>query len=248
MPTVLELAGASYPGEREGRRVLPLEGVSLTPVFKGERLAPRPIFMEHEGNRAVREGRWKLVALKDKPWELYDIEADPTEMNDLAAREKDLVARLVQAWEDWADRCSVRGQPSASPQIANKPLTITCEVETQSRDGVILAQGGNQQGYALWLREGRLFFGVRVNGRLTSIAAKAIPPGRLALTAKLSRAGGMQLLVNGQAVAEGKAPGLIPAQPVDELSIGEDARTAVGDYAAPYPLRGKVEKVRIRTE
>ncbi len=112
MPTVLELAGASYPQEREGQSVLPLEGVSLVPVLKGERLASRQIFMEHEGNRAVREGRWKLVALKDKPWELYDLEADPTEMDNLAADKTDLVARLAKAWEDWADRCLVRRGPS----------------------------------------------------------------------------------------------------------------------------------------
>ena len=107
MPTVLELADVSYPQEHKGQRVLLAEGVSLVPVLKGERLPPRQILMEHEGNRAVREGRWKLVALKDKPWELYDLETDPTEMNDLAVSKTDLVARLARAWEDWADRCSV---------------------------------------------------------------------------------------------------------------------------------------------
>jgi arylsulfatase A-like enzyme len=248
MPTILELAGASYPQEREGQKVLPPEGVSLAPVLRGEHLAPRRIFMEHEGNRAVREGRWKLVALKDKPWELYDIEVDPTEMNDLAAREKDPVARLAQAWDDWADRCSVRGQSSSWPQIANKPLTIACDVEARSRDGVILAQGGNQQGYALWLRDGQLVFGVRINGKLTSITTRETPSDRFAITARLGRGGVMQVVVNGREVASGRAPGLIPTQPVDELSIGQDTRTAVGDYAAPNPLRGKVENVRIVTE
>jgi arylsulfatase len=204
--------------------------------------------MEHEGNRAVREGRWKLVALKDKPWELYDLEADPTEMNNLVAGKTDLVARLAKAWEGWADRCSVRSPSSPLPQIANKPLTIACEVEPQSRDGVILAQGGNQQGYALWLRDGQLLFGVRINGTLTSITVQDAPAGRFGITAKLNRDGVMQLLVNGRMVAEGKASGLIPAQPVDELSIGQDARTAVGDYAAPHPLRGRVENVRVQTD
>ena len=161
--------------------MLPPEGVSLVPVLRGERLPPRQIFMEHEGNRAVREGPWKLVSLKDKPWELYDMEKDPTEMNDLAAREADRVARLSQAWDDWADRCSVRSRSVATPQIAGKSLTIACEVEPQMRDGVILAQGGNQQGYALWLRDGRLFFGVRINGKLASITAGDTPSGRFAI-------------------------------------------------------------------
>ncbi len=252
MPTILELAGVPYPQEHGGHKVLPLEGVSLLPVLKGERLPPRRILMEHEGNRAVREGRWKLVALKDKPWELYDLETDPTEMNDVATREADRVARLARAWDDWADRCSVRSSPQSRrqgvPQIANKPLVITCEVEPQSRDGVILAHGGNQQGYALWLRDGRLVFGVRINGELTSVTAGDTPSGRISIAARLNRDGAMRLMVNGRTAAEGKAPGPVPIQPVDELSIGKDVRTAVGDYTAPYPLRGKVEKTSIVTE
>ncbi len=248
LPTLLELAGASYPQERDGRKVLPPEGVSLVPVLQGGHLPSRQIFMEHEGNRAVREGRWKLVALKDKPWEVYDLEADPTEMHDFAPGRSELVARLARAWEAWAERCSVRRPSSSVPQIANKPLSITCAVEPQARNGVILAQGGNQQGYALWLRDGHLLFGVRINGRLTSVAARETPAGRFAIAARLNRDGTMQLLVNGRIVAEGKAPGLIPAQPVDELSIGQDSRTAVGDYAAPYPLPGKIENVRVQTE
>jgi len=248
MPTVLEAAGASYPRHREGKKVLPPEGVSLTPVFEGGHLPPRQIFMEHEGNRAVREGRWKLVALHGKPWELYDIEADPTEMNDLAAREADRVARMAKAWEDWADRCSVRSRSVASPQIAGKSLAISCEVEPQLPDGVILAQGGNQQGYALWLRDGRLFFGVRIDGELTSIAASETPAGRIVVKAKLDRDGAMQLSMNGRIVAEGRAPGPIPTQPMDELSVGRDVRTAVGDYTSPFPLFGKVEKVSVRPE
>lgn len=140
MPTVLELAGVSYPQEHEGQRALPPEGVSLVPVLKGERLPPRQMLTEHEGNRAVREGRWKLVALKDRLWELYDLETDPTEMNSLAANRADLVARLAKAWEDWADRCSVRNrsgegglkrrsntgnQPAPIRRLVNKTLVVT---------------------------------------------------------------------------------------------------------------------------
>lgn len=89
-----------------------MEGVSLRPLFAGDKLKrPQPIFWEHEGNRAIRDGRWKLVA-KHRPrgvkWELYDMQADRTEMHDLAAEQPDVVKRLSAAWQAWAERVGVQ--------------------------------------------------------------------------------------------------------------------------------------------
>lgn len=84
MPTLLQVCGAAYPKERHGADILPAEGESLTPILAGARPTPRVLCVEHEGNRMVREGDWKLVALADRPWELYDLARDPTEMHDQA--------------------------------------------------------------------------------------------------------------------------------------------------------------------
>jgi hypothetical protein len=56
----------------------------------------------------------------------------------------------------------------------------------------------------------------------------------------------MTLSLNGTETARGRAPGLIPTEPTDPLSIGEDVRTAVGSYDPPHRLEGKVSKVSIR--
>jgi arylsulfatase len=83
--------------------------VSLVPAFSGRPLGRKqPLFWEHEGNRAVRDGPWKLVAKgATGPWELYDLEADRTETHDLAAREPARVRELAAAWETWARRAQV---------------------------------------------------------------------------------------------------------------------------------------------
>jgi arylsulfatase len=104
MATCLDVSGAKYPADK-----LPPEGVSLRPAFEGNSLdRKQPIFWEHEGNHAVRDGKWKLVAKHGHPWELYDMEADRVELYDLAARESDKAKELATAWDAWAKRVGVR--------------------------------------------------------------------------------------------------------------------------------------------
>jgi arylsulfatase A-like enzyme len=116
MATCLDVAGAAYPGTREGRELTGLEGRSLLPVFlEGTRQGHDALFWEHEGNRAVRQGKWKLVAAHGKPWELYDLEADRTELNDLAGEHADKVQELKALYDGWAKRCGVLPWPIKKP-------------------------------------------------------------------------------------------------------------------------------------
>jgi arylsulfatase A-like enzyme len=114
MATCVDVSGSQHPAKVGGIEILPMEGRSLRPAFRGEPEAPRALFWEHEGHRAAREGRWKLVARKGQPWELYDIEADRTELHDLSSRESDRVARLARAWDEWAARCFVNKETASS--------------------------------------------------------------------------------------------------------------------------------------
>ncbi|MBM4091852.1 MAG: arylsulfatase, partial [Planctomycetes bacterium] len=109
MATCVDLAGTAYPREYAGNSIQPMEGVSLAPAFNGKPLnRPQPIFWEHEGNRAMRDGQWKLVAKgPGGTWELYDIEADRTEMHDLASRHPERLRTMVKQWETWAERAGV---------------------------------------------------------------------------------------------------------------------------------------------
>jgi arylsulfatase len=106
--TLTDVAGVKHPETFEGRKIQPLEGSSLLPVFEGrERSHPSPIFWEHEGNRAVRLQDWKLVALQGRDWELYDLKADRTEQNNLASTRPEKVKELADLYAAWARRCNV---------------------------------------------------------------------------------------------------------------------------------------------
>ena len=103
MATCVDVAGAKYPGAP----VQPMEGKSLLPTFQGKPIADRKLYWEHEGNRAIRDGKWKLVSRHPKGWELYDMEADRTELNDLSAKMPEKTAQLLRDYEAWAKRCGV---------------------------------------------------------------------------------------------------------------------------------------------
>ena len=242
MPTLLEVCEATYPTQRNGVNILPVEGESLTPTFRGAKLSQRVLCVEHEGNRMVREGIWKLVALANRPWELYNLQRDPAEMHDRAAKDAARVRRLSEAWEDWAVRCHVKSPDT--PQIAGQPFMVSCEVRPLALDGVVLAQGGNRQGYALSLQGGKPIFSVRKDGKLTKAVALYKPTDHFTLAGILKKNGAMILSVNGKYVAHARASGLIDVQPQDALSIGEDTLSAVGDYNPPHPLKGTIENVK----
>lgn len=107
MATLLDITNAAYPQSWEGQRVAPLEGTSLKPVFDRDSLERPPMFWEHEGNAAVRIGKWKLVRNYPQPWELYDLEADRTELHDLADQHPERVQDMVSQYDAWAARCGV---------------------------------------------------------------------------------------------------------------------------------------------
>jgi arylsulfatase len=112
LPTCIDLAGLTYPSRHNGKEIIPVEGRSLKPALTGAAMErPEGIFFEHQGNAAVRDGKWKLVRVNRKPWELYDLEADRTELNDLAKQYPEQTAGLKAKWQAWADRAGVRPWP-----------------------------------------------------------------------------------------------------------------------------------------
>jgi arylsulfatase len=109
MATIVDATGSTYPQTFEGHAVDPLEGQSLLPVIAndGDVANRKPMFWEHEGNAAVRIGKWKLVKRYPRDWELYDMDADRTELHDLASREPERAKEMAAQYAAWAKRCGV---------------------------------------------------------------------------------------------------------------------------------------------
>ena len=109
-PTFYEVAGAKYPTAYNGIKTNPLIGKSLTGLFfKGEELnRDKPLFWELWGNRAIREGKWKLVSVFPvNQWELYDMDNDRGETNNLAAKSPEVVRKLSLEYLQWVNANNV---------------------------------------------------------------------------------------------------------------------------------------------
>ena len=112
MTTCVEIGEAKYPAELNGMRITPPEGLSLVSAFDGHLLPRDFLAWEHEGNRALRAGDWKIVSLAGNHWELYDLSRDRTESNDLAAQQPERVNEMSAQWNQWAKRTHVLRLPA----------------------------------------------------------------------------------------------------------------------------------------
>lgn len=112
MPTFLELAGIEQPkGTFKGRKVAPIEGISMKPILEGKAMPERPLGWELFGRKALRKGDWKILNM-DPPygsgeWQLYNLAKDPAETKDLASSNPKKLAELLKDWEDYVKRNNV---------------------------------------------------------------------------------------------------------------------------------------------
>ena len=113
MGTIVSATGVRYPTTFKNHPVLPLEGIDLIPAINHQPVPDRALCVEHESNRMVRKGRWKLVTETFTAFDqsfsadqklLYDMDADPGEAHDLAAENPAKVAELVTEWNAWSVR------------------------------------------------------------------------------------------------------------------------------------------------
>ena len=121
-PTILAVAGAAHPAIYNGQNIAPLQGKSLVPVLNDTRLSVRGpsdwLGWEIFGNRALRQGDWKLVWICPPhgpgDWQLYDVNADPAETKDLARMRPDIKEKLRKHWVEYAQTNNVI-LPNVSP-------------------------------------------------------------------------------------------------------------------------------------
>ena len=134
-----------------------------------------------------------------------------------------------------------------APQVAGKPFTISCTVETKQRDTIVLAHGGLTAGYAVHLKGGRVAFLVRTGGgdSFTEITAPTEFTGSAQVTATLAADATMTLQVGDQPAVTGKAAKLLARQPQEDFCLGHDNGKSVASYAGKGPFQGSITHLKI---
>ena len=255
LPTFANLAGFKVPTDRDidgidqtdlllgrtgqGRESFYFDNAGIR-MGKWKYLLPKAHFFGY----AIEDDR-------EQAEELYNLDEDIGETINLATRHPDIVARLRQATEKILSRRpgpppgislpvrKLKGRitlkakslftPAASPDVVGKDVRIAATLKPESADGVIVAQGGALVGYSLYLREGRVIFGVRVDKKLKELTTGRVVTGsEVKVEARLDRNGRRALIVDGVKV-EADGPALSP-QPAMGLSTGQDQGAHVGDY------------------
>ncbi|NND96973.1 MAG: arylsulfatase [Pirellulaceae bacterium] len=276
MATAVDVSGATYPKTfHGGESIQPMEGKSLLPVFLGQSIDRKAIYWEHEGNRAIRVGDYKLVAKGAQgAWELYNIAKDRSEQNDLSQNDPDRAKKMAEMWQAYAERAKVLplnpGSKNkkekfnkkqrrfeltsdadldryAGPYIVGRSIEIKADVNVQG-DGVIVAQGGVTHGWALYVQASTVRFAMAVSGKRTVIDTGVKLSGKVQVRAKLLKSGDLTVSIGDDVVASQKIDPPLAEQPLDGLQVGRDNGGQVGPYKPPFALAGSVDKLVLQVK
>jgi arylsulfatase A-like enzyme len=108
-PTILELAGIEQPATYKGRDIEPMQGKSWVGMLQGDSQSPRTssdwLGWELFGNRAIRQGDWKITWLYEplgtEEWQLFNLTNDIGEQYDLSEQFPEKRAELIARWDEY---------------------------------------------------------------------------------------------------------------------------------------------------
>ena len=115
-PTLLDIVGVKPPKAINGVKQMPIEGTSFARSLKNRKAKSKskPQYFEMFGHRGLVQDGWKAVSFhppgsdfaSDK-WELYHLDKDFNELDNLAEKEPERLAAMVEEWWRQAEKSNV---------------------------------------------------------------------------------------------------------------------------------------------
>jgi hypothetical protein len=134
-----------------------------------------------------------------------------------------------------------------APFVEGKSFVVTANLANGAGNGIIVAQGGVTDGWSLYVKDGRLAFATRHQGKLSVVSGRIdSEKSSHQISATLGKNGEVTMSVDGKTVASGSTPGPMVTMPLDGLQVGSDLNGAVGKYEAPFSFDGTIEEVILK--
>jgi hypothetical protein len=144
-----------------------------------------------------------------------------------------------------ADMVTFRNTAALDP--TGKPVTVELWTRVQRPGrGVLLARGGPQHGFAMYVQDGKPHFAIRVDQKLTTVSASRNITGRwVHLVGRVTPDRQLQLFVDGELAASVQAGSLLTADPAEAMQLGADDGGAAGAYNSPFAITALIDEVRL---
>jgi len=130
------------------------------------------------------------------------------------------------------------------PDVTAKSVVMTATVESNCKDGVIIAHGEEVFGLSVYVKEEKLCYSVRKYGALTTLKTREVIPSKFSFKAELLKNGQMSLYVNGKLIDSVNIGESLPIPPDDPISIGTDFRRLIGEYEAENYFKGSISELK----
>ena len=168
--------------------------------------------------------------------------------------------RLLDGRKDFVFRPGFPGMPAAqAPDFSlSHRIAARIMVEDRAPEGVLLANGGNQGGFLLYVQDGHVVFENNYRGgahRQKLISTRALPKGMVDVVyeydadPKAREQGDARILINGELAGNARITHFSPptfTSEYDTLTIGRAPNAKIGDtIAGPSEFSGTLESVRV---
>ena len=134
-----------------------------------------------------------------------------------------------------------------APYLTGRGIELKVPFSYDGTDGVLIAQGGASNGYALWLKAGVPQWSVAHNDALATVAAKTkLAKGSATLHVHQTPKGQVTIKLDGKEIAKGKVEGPFPSQPFDGLTVGQDGGSELQSYGNNKPYQAALGPIQLK--
>lgn len=138
-----------------------------------------------------------------------------------------------------------RGTLLFPPDVTGKEITLKGTITKGQRDlqGVVVAQGGKDGGYGIYIQDGKMNMVVKQAGKMYTATTTTPLPEKFQYEASLKSNGQMSILIDGKEAAKAKAPSFFKQALTQGVRVSQDYdnENKIGMYEGIYPLTANIQ-------